>query len=453
MFLLKPIINNNTMVSKDQIKLFFLQFILISGIILINEEQSYLFLFFYILASVFCILNPKYILYIFYSSIWISLKLHFEIENVIIRLSDIIFLLLFSSWLINSFYNKRIMIDTPKKNDYVMIGFVLLSCFSLITSLNRFGTIVEIIQIFQLIFLYYMLKSIITNDRDIKYFMIATIIFGLIDSIYIFSTVLEHGIGGRHIGILEKTPDEIPYALVFLYLLFLSEKNMFIKGIKLGLLLILTVALFLTMGRGLLIITGVMFVISTIIYLGSRKKYINIVIMFSAAAIISIFLISSSQGASKRYGSIVKGGEHIDLRLYNYYSSIMIMKKYPFTGVGLGNDYEYLKANLPDFSPELVRKWGGDTPHNELLHFGIQSGVLGMVFAIFFYFSLIRRSYKILIQKKLQSQTLAIGLFSFSIGIFLWSLANDVILAGYGSLAILITAFTDKIYGSNEASY
>jgi len=356
LFLLKPIINNNTMVSKDQIKLFFLQFILISGIILINEEQSYLFLFFYILSSVFCILNPKYILYIFYSSIWISLKLHFEIENVIIRLSDIIFLLLFSSWLINSFYNKRIMIDTPKKNDYVMIGFVLLSCFSLITSLNRFGTIVEIIQIFQLIFLYYMLKSIITNDRDIKYFMIATIIFGLIDSIYIFSTVLEHGIGGRHIGILEKTPDEIPYALVFLYLLFLSEKNMFIKGIKLGLLLILTVALFLTMGRGLLIITGVMFVISTIIYLGSRKKYINIVIMFTAAAIISIFLISSSQGASKRYGSIVKGGEHIDLRLYNYYSSIMIMKKYPFTGVGLGNDYEYLKANLPDFSPELVNK-------------------------------------------------------------------------------------------------
>ena len=168
MFLLRPIINNNTLVSKDQLKLFFLQFILISGIILINEEQSYLFLFFYILVSVFCILNPKYILYIFYSSIWISLKLHFEIENVIIRLSDIIFLLLFSSWLINSFYNKRLMIDTPKKNDYVIIGFVLLSCFSLITSLNRLGTIVEIIQIFQLIFLYYMLKSIINDDRDIK---------------------------------------------------------------------------------------------------------------------------------------------------------------------------------------------------------------------------------------------------------------------------------------------
>ena len=134
---------------------------------------------------------------------------------------------------------------------------------------------------------------------------------------------------------------------------------------------------------------------------------------------------------------------------FEIYSKLKIRYTSPLIGTLIPNDYEYLKANLPDFSPELVRKWGGDTPHNELLHFGIQSGVVGVVFAIFFYFSLIRRSYKILIQKKLQSQTLAIGLFSFSIGIFLWSLANDVILAGYGSLAILISAFTDKIYGSN----
>ena len=453
MFLLKSIINDNTMVSKDNIKLFFIQLILIAGIILMNEEQSYLFLFFYIIASILCIINPKYILYIFYSSIWISLMLHFKINNIIIRLSDIIFIFLFSSWLINSFYNKRFMVETPKKKDYVIIGFVLLSCFSIITSLNRLSTMVEIIQIFQLILLYYMLKSIISNERDIKYFMIVTIIFGIIDSFYIFNTAIEKGVGGRYIGILEKTPDEIPYALLFLYLLFLSEKNMFIKVIKLVLLSIITVALFLTMGRGLLIITGVMFVISTIIYFGSRGKYINIITTFTAATIISIFLIFSSQSASKRYGSIVKGGENIDLRLYNYYSSIMIMKQYPFTGVGLGNDYEYFKANLPEFSPELVRKWGGDTPHNELLHFGIQSGFLGMAFAMFFYFSLIRRSYKNLIEKRFQSQTLAIGLFSFSVGIFLWSLANDVILAGHGSLAIVITAFTDKIYDRNQTRY
>jgi len=298
-----------------------------------------------------------------------------------------------------------------------------------------------------------MLKSIITNDRDIKYFMIATIIFGIIDSFYVFYTVYDQGIGGRHVGILSKTPDEIPYSLIFLYLFYLSEKNFFIKGVKLGFLIILTVALFLTMGRGFLIITAVMFIITTVIYLGSRKKYLNMILMFMAATIISTFLISSSQSASKRYGSIIKGGEHVDLRLYNYYSSIMIMKKYPLTGVGLGNDYEYLKANLPDFSPELVRKYGGDTPHNELLHFGIQTGIIGVVFAIFFYFSLMWKSYKILVQKKLQSQTIAIGLFSFSVGIFLWSLANDVILAGYGSLAILITAFTDKVYLINKERY
>ena len=129
---------------------------------------------------------------------------------------------------------------------------------------------------------------------------------------------------------------------------------------------------------------------------------------------------------------------------------ILIIKKYPYTGVGLGNDTEYLKSYLPDSSPEIVKQFGGDTPHNEIFHFGIQTGVLGMVFVIFFYSSLIRRSFKILIQNQLRSQTLANALFSLSLGIFIWSLGNDVILAGKGSFAILITAFIDKIYNNEK---
>ena len=108
------------------------------------------------------------------------------------------------------------------------------------------------------------------------------------------------------------------------------------------------------------------------------------------------------------------------MRLYNWYSSILIIKKYPFTGVGLGNDTEYLKSYLPDFSPEIVKKFGGDTPHNELFHFGIQVGILGMLFVIFFYFNLVRKAFHILVQKKLKSETLAISLFSLTLGIFIW---------------------------------
>ena len=73
-----------------------------------------------------------------------------------------------------------------------------------------------------------------------------------------------------------------------------------------------------------------------------------------------------------------------------------------------------------------------------------------MVFVIFFYSSLIRRSFKILIQNQLRSQTLANALFSLSLGIFIWSLGNDVILAGKGSFVILITAFIDKIYNNEK---
>ena len=197
-------------IPKDQIKLFVLQFILISGIVLFSDQQKYLVLFLYTIASILCILNTKYMLYIFYSSIWISFKLYFEIGSVIVRLSDIIFLFIFISWLINSFYKKTLIISTPKKNDYIIIGFILLCFLSLITSLNRIGTISEIIQIFQLIFLYYLVKSIVDEDTDIRYFMVATVIFGIIDSFWVFSAVLSQGLGGRYIGILKIIPDELP---------------------------------------------------------------------------------------------------------------------------------------------------------------------------------------------------------------------------------------------------
>ena len=356
------------LITKDQLKLFLLQFILISGIILFSEEQKHVVLFLYIIASLLCILNTKYMLYIFYSSIWISFKLYFEIGSVIIRLSDIIFLFIFISWLINSFFRKTLIISTPKKNDHVIIGFFLLCIFSLLTSLNKIGTISEVIQIFQLIFLYYLVKSIIDQDTDIKYFMVATIVFGIIDSFWVFSSVLSLGIGERYIGILEIIPDELPYSILFLYMFYLTEKNIFIKTIKLFLLLFLSLSVVLTMGRGLLIITTVMFFSSTLIFFISRKKYLSLILVSITAVFISAIFISSSQLATARYGSIVKGGENTNMRLYNWYSSILIIKKYPLTGVGLGNDTEYLKSYLPEFSPEIVKKFGGDTPHNELFH-------------------------------------------------------------------------------------
>lgn len=437
-------------INENQIKLFVLQLFLICGIILFREEHKYLVLFLYIVVSVFCILNTKHMLYIFYSSIWISFKLYFEIGSVIVRLSDFIFLFIFISWLINSFTKKKLIISTPKKNDYVIIGFIILCIFSLITSLNKIGTLSEIIQILQLIFLYYLVKSIIDNDVDIKYFMLATVIFGIIDSFWVFSEVLNNGIGERYIGILEIVPDELPYSILFLYLFYLSEKNTFLKAVELFFLLFLSLSIILTMGRGLLIITIVMFFTATFIYYVTRKKYLSLIMVSTTAIIICAVFIFSSQLSTARYASIVKGGENTNMRLYNWYSSTLIIQKYPFTGVGLGNDTEYLKSYLPEFSPEIVKKYGGDTPHNEIFHFGIQTGILGMIFVVFFYFSLIRRAFKNLFQNRLRSQTIAISLFSLSIGIFIWSLANDVILAGKGSFVILITAFIDKIYNNEN---
>ena len=426
-------------------KLISLQLILVLCVIIFYDQQKYAILLLYLVASSICFLNTKYLLYIFYSSIWISFKLYFEVAGIVVRLSDIIFLFMFISYLFNSFYKKKLIINTPKKNDYFIISFVILCIYSLITSLNKLGTIVEIIQVFQLVFLYYFVKSIVSEDKDIAYFMITTIIFGLLDSFWIFSAVLSNGVGGRYIGILEIIPDELPFSILFLYLFYLSEKQIFHKFVKLILLLILSLSMLLTMGRGLLIISSIMFLSSTSVYFISKKKYLNLILTLVVVTTMSLLLIASSQLASTRYGSIVKGGENTNMRLYNWYSSSQIIKKYPLTGVGLGNDTDYLKSYLPDFSPEIVKRYGGDTPHNEILHFGIQTGVFGILFVLFFYSNLIFKSFNILINKRLESQTIANALFSISIGIFVWSLANDVILAGKGSFVVLLSAFIDKI--------
>ena len=77
--------------------------------------------------------------------------------------------------------------------------------------------------------------------------------------------------GERYIGILEIVPDELPYSILFLYLFYLSEKNTFLKVVELFFLLFLSLSMILTMGRGLLIITVVMFFSATLIHFISKK--------------------------------------------------------------------------------------------------------------------------------------------------------------------------------------
>ena len=103
--------------------------------------------------------------------------------------------------------------------------------------------------------------------------MVATIVFGIIDSFWVFSSVLSSGIGERYIGILEIIPDELPYSILFLYMFYLTEKYIY-KNDKIISFTFLSLSVVLTMGRGLLIITTVMFFSSTLIYFISRKKYL-----------------------------------------------------------------------------------------------------------------------------------------------------------------------------------
>jgi len=103
-------------------------------------------------------------------------------------------------------------------------------------------------------------------------------------------------------------------------------------------------------------------------------------------------------------------------------------------------------------TPEIVKKYGGDSPHNEFFHFGIQVGLIGMVFAIFFYLNLLYKSFNTLFNYHNRLDIISISIFAATIGIFLWGLANDIILAGNGAFVILLLVFSEVKIKQNNFS-
>ena len=279
-----------------------------------------------------------------------------------------------------------------------------------------------------------------------------TAYFGLANAFWVYSSVIKNGIGDRYIGILDILPIEQPYSLAFIYIYFIFEKKNFQKLVYFFLILFLLIALIFSMSRGSIIIAFVMFVTINLCFFKGRGNFFRLIYIFIFAALISFTLISSNNVMLDRFGSIFKGGENRNMRFYNWYSSYLILKKYPYTGVGLGNDKEYLKSFLPESSPEIVKKFGGDSPHNEVLHFGIQLGILGILFSIFFYFSLVKKSFVLFTKNKHYDPRIMIALLSTTLGLSVFSIANDTFLAGQGAFVIIMLAFIDKIYDDNFLS-
>ncbi len=431
---------------KENTLLSVFQFIILAGVLIFYEQDEILVLFLFTICSLVCIFDTKIILYIFYASIWISYTMYIEVYSIVIRLNDLIILFIFLSFLFHSAIRKSLILIKPDKRDLPIIGLLILAFYSLFTTLNITNTIFEVIQIMELVFLYYLTKTLINNSNDILVFMVITIIIGIIDSAWIFNTIINNGIGERNVAIFGSTGNELCFSIVFLYLFSLYERRPFIKIIQYLLLVILILSMIVTLGRGLLIISCVMLLASTFIYIIKKRQYLSLIysvlIAISAVFLLSLF---ATQNITDRYSSIVEGGENVDMRLYHWYSSAMIIADYPFTGVGLGNGKVHLESRMPETAPEIVKKYSGDSPHNEFLHFGIQVGLFGILFIILFYFTLIKRSAQLLIDRNNDYEIISNALFSMVIGIIVWIFANDMLLAGMGALIILIMAFVDKM--------
>ena len=428
------------------------QLITLFAIILFIDQIEIIVLSVFIFASFITLYNPKLILYILYSSIWVSQNIFIDIYGVIIRITDLIIFFLTISWLLRSTIDKHLIISKPNRNDYPLILLMILAVISFFTTQNKLITFLEIIQISELIFVYYLVKTFIKDGKDFYAFMLFTVVYGLIDSFWISSQVVIGNLGLRKIALFEGTGDELAYSILFLYLFLLKEK---IPYKKFGIFFITVFIMFsmmFTLGRGLLIITCVMLLVSTFIFFVKRKQYLYLSLTSLFAIFTVLIMMSTISGkVIDRYSSITQDDPTRNVRLYNWYSSLTIINKYPFTGVGLGNGTKSLKDNMPEWASSLAKKYGGNTPHNELLHFGIETGLLGIVFAIIFYFFLFMNGLKLVsIEREKGEKIIDIAIFSVVCGLILWIFANDVLLAGKGVFVMVILAFINKLSSSNK---
>lgn len=152
----------------------------------------------------------------------------------------------------------------------------------------------------------------------------------------------------------------------------LSKQNVYFKAILSVVLLLLFGGLIVTLSRGAWLAA----MVSVVLMLVSEKKYIALLLACIPAAAAVVVRYDS---VLARLQSIFDLQMHSNIeRLHGYYSSLLIIKTYPLTGIGLENfKTMYPQYMLPNAKEVLTHA------HNLILVYATEAGILAaLAFAI-----------------------------------------------------------------------
>lgn len=397
--------------------------------------------------------DKRVLLIILVFSIHSSETLYLEVGSAIVRLIDIVILyvsgLLIFRWLLRSEKTSEFLPIFEFSLGLLVVGALV----SLVGTISLNNSILELIQIIELIIAAYLFYNLIKNEKDINLVLAATLIYSIIDSIWILYQYASGQLLGRHIGLFGTLASELGYgfALSASYFYLVRQKTLKVAILLSGTLQM--AAIYLTRGRGLLVTAILMAMLCNLLLAIHRRKLLPFILVSGAillSAVISYWGLPLE--VQKRVTSIIEGGQLRDLRLVIWAVTLKAWRQYPIFGVGFGNAEVALEAFAPKpFGITLTALTDVKGPHNEYLGFAIQGGIIGFLIGIIFYFILFQKAILCYLRSKRLTEY-AIIMLSLVTGLIVYNFANDTLLAGFGMVVMLFMAIISRIYYENKSS-
>ncbi|MFQ5639067.1 MAG: O-antigen ligase family protein [bacterium] len=405
---------------------------------------------FSILTVVAALVNRKTLIVLIVVSILASEALYVETGAAVIRVIDIVLALAVFSLLMRWFLSSRMAAFEPlPKLKSALALLIAVSLVSLLGTISLTNSLLEIVQIVELLIAAVVFFNVIKDESDIRLILITILIYGVVDATWIFAKYVQGNLQGRHIGIFETLANELNYGVAIAVGLYYSTRKDWLRHlILLGGVFQLT-TIFLTQGRGLLITAIVMALVCAILFAVRQRnlsRFVFVTTVLTLTLIVSFFGFSGD--IQSRFASVVEGGELRDLRLIMWAVALKVWQAHPIFGVGVGN----IEIASAEFIPKTfgivltALGEGLSSPHNEYLSFAMQGGWIGFLSGIAFYTILLWQAIKLFQKSRSQIQNYSILLVSFVIGLITYNMANDTLLAGKGMLVMLFIALLARIH-------
>ncbi len=380
-------------------------------------------------------------------AIIVSEALYIETGGPVVRAIDLVLLHLVTITFIKWLLNPK---DTIEALPTFYFGFMLLvgaAVLSLLGTISIKGTVIEFIQLAELIIACILFYNLIKTREDIKFIFLVILCYALLDSFFIIGKSVTGQLIGRRVGLWGSVAFELCFGMALSLAFFYMSQKIWIKTLFIISGFIITNAILLTQGRALLLVGLIMTMVCNFLF-SIQKKKTSLFIILTLLTLSMVLIAYMTQGATiqTRYTSIVEGGNFRDLRLIVWAVSLMAWQSSPIWGIGLGNTGLAISLYSPKpFGIALLALEGVKTAHNEYLNFILQAGIAGGIAIVFFYFILWKKAYSLYKRCKGRDKEYITIILAFISGVVVFGMSNDLILAGNGMIVMLLVALVARI--------